>query len=58
MIYLFEANVIGILPEALPAHVEAILANQTMAIGAHTAGKKMIRTSFKRHQDKLEGEWV
>lgn len=35
--YLLEANVISILSETLTAHVQAILANEPMPIGAHTA---------------------
>ena len=34
---LFEANIFGIGSEALPAHVEAIFANQPMSVRAHTA---------------------
>jgi hypothetical protein len=39
LIQLLESNVLGVLPEALPAHVQAVLADETMSIGAGTAGK-------------------
>ena len=35
--HLDEANVLGILPEALSADVEAILTDQTPVISAHSA---------------------
>ena len=34
---LLEANVTSVLSEASSAHVEAILANQTVAVGANAA---------------------
>jgi len=39
-IYLLEANVIGILSEALTAHVQSILSDQSMPVWANSAKKK------------------
>ena len=33
---LFEANIIGVLSEALSAHIQSVLSDNTMLIGAHT----------------------
>lgn len=35
-----EADVFSVLPEALTAHVEAVLADQTVAVGTNSAGKQ------------------
>ncbi len=35
--HLDEANVLGVLPEALAADVEAVLADEAPLVGAHTA---------------------
>lgn len=40
--YLDEANVGGLLPEALTADVEAVLADQTGLVGADSARKRRI----------------
>lgn len=37
--YLLESNVVGVLPEALTAQVEAVLADQTVVVGARPAEK-------------------
>lgn len=34
---LLESDVLGVLAEAATAHVEAVLADETMVVGAHTA---------------------
>ena len=36
-VYLDETDVLGVLPEALTAHVEAILADQAVSVAAHPA---------------------
>ena len=38
--YLDEADLVGLLAEALTADVEAVLADQTGAVGADTAGER------------------
>lgn len=43
--YLDEANVLGILPEALAADIQAVLANQAPLVGAHTAASKESKQS-------------
>jgi len=40
------ANVVGVLPEALTADVQAILADQTVAVRAGTAGIEWDRNYF------------
>lgn len=35
--YLFEADIVGVLAEALTADVQAVLADQTVVVGARTA---------------------
>ena len=37
LVELLEADVLGVLPEALAAHVEAVFADHTVAVGAGTA---------------------
>ena len=37
MSYLLESNILGILAEALSAHVESVFTDQTMAVTTHTA---------------------
>ena len=37
LVQLLESNVVGVGPEALSAHVEPVLPDQTMLVGAHTA---------------------
>lgn len=37
LVELLEADLLGVLPEATTAHVQAVLANQTMVVAAHTA---------------------
>ena len=37
MAYLLESNILGILAEALSAHVESVFTDQTMAVTTHTA---------------------
>ena len=37
LIQLLETNILGILPEALTAHVQVVLADQSMSVGAGTA---------------------
>ena len=34
--YLFEADIVGVLSEALSAHIQSVLSDNTMLIGAHT----------------------
>ena len=41
LVELLEADVLGVLPEALAAHVQPVLADHTVAVGAGTAGKKI-----------------
>ena len=41
--YLDETDVLGVLPEALTADVEAVLADQAVAIAAHTAAQPTSR---------------
>lgn len=41
-IQLDEADVLGVLSEALPAHVQPILTDQAMAVGAHAAGPRAL----------------
>lgn len=38
--HLDEADILGVLTEALAADVEAVLADQTPVVGAHTAAGK------------------
>ena len=37
LIQLLETNILGILPEALTAHVQVVLADQSMSVRAGTA---------------------
>ena len=37
LIQLLESNILGILPEALTAHIQVVLADQSMSVGAGTA---------------------
>ena len=37
LIQFLETNILGILPEALTAHVQVVLADQSMSVGAGTA---------------------
>lgn len=37
--HLNEADVLGVLAEALPAHVQAVLADEAVAVGAHAAAR-------------------
>ena len=39
-IYLLESDVLGVLSEALTAHVQAVFANQTMLVATDPAAKK------------------
>ena len=36
LVQLLETDVLGVLPEALMAHVQAVLSDQTMSVGAGT----------------------
>jgi len=40
--YLEETDVVGVLPEALAAHVEPVFTDQTVSVRANPAGKKEI----------------
>ena len=42
-VQLLEADVLAVLPEALAAHVEAVLADEAVTIGAGPAGKETMR---------------
>ena len=46
--HLHEANVLGVLAEALPADVEVVLANDAPLVPAHTAAQ--------RERERLEAE--
>ena len=37
LVKLLEPDILGVLPEALTAHVQAVFADQTMSVGAGTA---------------------
>ena len=37
LIQLLESNILGILPEALTAHIQVVLADQSMSVRAGTA---------------------
>jgi predicted thioesterase len=39
-VQLLEADVLAVLPEALAAHVEAVLSDQTVTVGARAAEMK------------------
>ena len=39
-VQLLESDVLGVLPEALAAHVQAVLPDETVAVGASAAEKK------------------
>ena len=52
--HLDEADVLGVLTEALSADVEAVLADQTPVIGAHTAAG-IHRTTLPR---KISGQTI
>ena len=38
LVELLEPDVLGVLPEALTAHVQVVLADQAVAVGAGAAG--------------------
>lgn len=38
--HLVEANIVGVLPEALTAQAEAVFTDQTMVVGAGPAGRE------------------
>ena len=40
LVELLEPDVLGILPEALTAHVDVVFPDQTVSVGAGTAAKK------------------
>jgi hypothetical protein len=40
LIQLLETNILGVLPEALTAHVQVVLADQSMSVRAGTAVKR------------------
>lgn len=46
--HLGEANILGILTEALTAHVESVLADKAPLIGAHTAAEAKAANSDRR----------
>ena len=48
LIYLFKANIIGIAPEALSAHVQTIFSDQSVTVGTYTAETKTY------HLDKIK----
>lgn len=41
-IQLDEADVLGVLAEALPAHVQPVFTDQAVAVGAHAAGPRSL----------------
>ncbi len=41
LVQLLEADVLGVLPEALTAHVQTVLADQAVSVGASPAEKKV-----------------
>ena len=40
LVQLLESDVLGVLPEALTAHVDVVFPDQTVSVGAGTAAKK------------------
>ena len=40
LIQLLESNILGVLPKALPAHIQVVLADQSMSVRAGTAERK------------------
>ena len=50
-VYLLESDVLGVLPEALTAHVEAVLPDHTVPVGARPAAGKHHRTIRGRESD-------
>ena len=50
LIQLLESDVLGVLPVALPAHVEAVLSDESVAIGAGPASSGSLSV--------LSGSWV
>lgn len=48
-----EANIVGVLPEALTAQAEAVLTDQTMVVGASPARRER-RVSLCQHVDQME----
>lgn len=49
--YLVEADIVGVLPEALTAQAEAIFTDQTMVVGAGPAGRE---SEKGQHVDEKE----
>lgn len=48
-IYLLEANVVGVLSEALTAHVQTVFADETVMVGACTAKHNKIEEKRKKN---------
>ena len=42
LIQLLEINVLGVLPEALTAHVQTVLADQIMSVGADVTSERAL----------------
>ena len=40
LVELLEADVVGVFPEALPAHVQLVLPDHAVAVGARAAGRE------------------
>ncbi len=40
LVELLEADVVGVFPEALPAHVQLVLSDHAVAVGARAAGRE------------------
>lgn len=58
--YLDEANVVGVLPEALTADVQVVLADDTTLVAAHTAAKHDTGTTESSSQfcDHARGSYL
>lgn len=46
LVELLEADVLGVLPETLTAHVQAVLADHTVAVGAGAARRNGKEKTF------------
>lgn len=55
LVQLDEADVLGVLAEALPAHVQPVLADQAVAVRAHAADG-LHRAGPGRGQVQVKGE--
>ena len=54
LVHLLEADILGVLMEALTAHVQSVFADQTVTVAAEERGSEQ---QVKQHV-KLESRWL